>query len=98
METSPCVVFKPTIPQQAAGTRIDPAVSVPNATSANPAAIATADPLEDPPGIRVPHIEKGFRGVPKYSLMPEGETANSLRFAFPTICTFLSLAIARHGA
>src|SRR5580765_7624383 len=30
--------------------------------------------------------------------MPEGETANSLRFVFPTICTWRSLAIARHAA
>src|SRR5437879_13759959 len=48
--TKPKVVFKPTTPQQAAGTRIEPAVSVPNETSASSFATATADPLDEPPG------------------------------------------------
>ena len=39
------------MPQQAAGTRIEPAVSVPKAMSAIPLPIATADPDEEPPGI-----------------------------------------------
>ena len=49
-ETRPHVVLSPAIPQHAAGMRTDPPVSVPNATSASPAATATAEPLEDPPG------------------------------------------------
>ena len=57
------VVFRPTIPQHAAGTRIDPAVSVPKATSASPLASATAFPDEDPPGIK--SRSSGFTGVPK---------------------------------
>ena len=40
----------------------------------------------------------GFSGVPKYSLIPEGETANSVRFVLPTICTLRLRAIARHAA
>src|SRR6185437_7118627 len=48
----PQVVFRPAIPQQAAGIRTEPPVSVPRATSASPAATATAEPLEDPPGRR----------------------------------------------
>src|SRR5690242_13770411 len=51
-ETRPCVVFRPTTPQQAAGTRTEPPVSVPSATSASPVATATADPLDDPAGGR----------------------------------------------
>src|SRR6476659_9581456 len=84
--TSPKVVFKPTIPEHAAGTRTDPDVSVPKATSAIPLVIATAEPLDEPPGIYLCNQPlKGLLGVPKYSLTPEGDTANSLRFAFPTI-------------
>ena len=49
--TKPCVVFNPTTPQHAAGTRTEPAVSVPKATSAIPLATATAEPHDDPPGI-----------------------------------------------
>jgi len=31
----------------------------------------------------------GFSGVPKYSLIPEGETANSVRFVLPTIARYV---------
>ena len=50
----PKVVFRPTTPHHAAGLRIDPAVSVPSATSASstPGATATPDPLDEPPGTR----------------------------------------------
>src|SRR6476659_5511116 len=94
--TNPYVVFKPTTPQQAAGTRIEPAVSVPKATSAIPLANATAFPDDDPPGIRLRF--NGFTGVPKYSFMPDGEIANSVMFVLPTICTLRRRATARHAA
>ena len=48
--TTPCVGLNPTIPQQAAGIRIDPAESVPSAASQRPAASAEAEPPLDPPG------------------------------------------------
>src|SRR3954467_2302402 len=83
IETRPNVVFRPTMPQQAAGTRIDPAVSVPNATSASPFATATALPEDHPPGIRM--LLSGFLGVPKCSFIPDGATANSVMFVLPTI-------------
>ena len=60
--TRPHVVFKPTMPQHAAGIRIDPPVSDPSATSARPRANATADPLDDPPGMRA--LSNGLAGVP----------------------------------
>ena len=40
------------MPQHAAGSRMEPVVSVPSATSARPLATATAEPLEEPPGMR----------------------------------------------
>ncbi|KOU16235.1 hypothetical protein ADK49_18665 [Streptomyces sp. WM6349] len=50
--TSPYVGFRPTTPFRAAGTRIDPPVSVPSANVAARAATATADPPLDPPATR----------------------------------------------
>ena len=50
--TRPCVGLKPAIPQQAAGMRIEPPLSVPRAASASPVTSATAEPPLDPPGIR----------------------------------------------
>src|SRR3546814_10851628 len=52
-EIRPWVGLSPTVPQQAEGVRIDPAVSVPIAMSASPVATATALPLELPPGMRL---------------------------------------------
>ena len=49
-ETSPRLGFSPTILLKAAGTRPEPAVSVPSAKLHNPAATATAEPELDPPG------------------------------------------------
>ena len=50
--TRPCVGLKPTIPQHAAGMRIEPPVSVPSAASHRPAASAAAEPPLEPPGMR----------------------------------------------
>jgi hypothetical protein len=50
VETAPTDGFSPTMPFNAAGTRPDPAVSVPSASVTIPRATATADPEEDPPG------------------------------------------------
>ena len=47
--TSPGVGLTPTRLLKAAGTRPDPAVSVPSAKAQSPAATATADPDDDPP-------------------------------------------------
>src|SRR5215467_12421462 len=96
--TKPCVVFNPTTPHHAAGTRTEPAVSVPKATSAIPLATATADPQLEPPGSSLRELLSGLAGVPKYSLKPDGATANSLKFALPTIWTWRCRAIVRHDA
>ncbi len=80
--TRPSVVLSPTTPQHAAGTRIEPPVSLPSATSASPSATATAEPLDDPPGMR--SASSGLRGVPNQRLIPLGSIASSWRFALPT--------------
>src|SRR5215470_13259710 len=52
-ETRPYVGFSPTTPQNAAGWRIDPPVSVPRLAAHRPAATAAELPPELPPGTRV---------------------------------------------
>ncbi len=51
-EIRPRVGFRPTIPQQLAGIRIEPPPSEPSATGASPAATAAPEPPLDPPAIR----------------------------------------------
>jgi hypothetical protein len=46
---TPSVGLMPTMPLSAAGTRTDPAVSVPTPMSAMPSATATAEPELEPP-------------------------------------------------
>jgi hypothetical protein len=65
-ETRPHVGLKPTTPQQAAGRRIEPALSVPSATSHRPAARAAPFPPLDPPGIRP--ASSGLTTAPKCGL------------------------------
>ncbi len=48
---SPRVGLTPTIPLKAAGTRPDPAVSVPRAKATRRAATATAEPELEPPAM-----------------------------------------------
>src|ERR1017187_10474813 len=66
--------------------------------SDDPSATATAEPLDEPPGMRFVLRLKGFFGVPKYRLNPEGESANSLRFVLPTTRTFRARASAMQVA
>src|SRR5256885_13984285 len=57
--TRPYVGLSPTTPQQAAGSRIEPPVSLPMAPATRPAATPPAQPLDEPPQARA-----GRRGVP----------------------------------
>lgn len=50
MLSSPRLGFNPTVLVKAAGTRPEPAVSVPRAKLSSPLATATADPELEPPG------------------------------------------------
>ena len=61
-DTLPMVGFRPTMLPNAAGTRPDPAVSVPRAKCTMPAATAQADPDDDPPGTRAG--SNTLRGTP----------------------------------
>jgi hypothetical protein len=57
------VGLKPTTPQQAAGIRIEPPLSLPSAASTRFAASAAAEPPLEPPAIRPG--ARGFGTVPK---------------------------------
>ena len=62
VETSPRLGFRPTMLFRPAGTRPEPAVSVPSESGTRPAATATADPELDPPGISAGL--RALRGTP----------------------------------
>ena len=63
----------PTRPQQAAGIRQEPLVSVPIAKAAMPSATDTAPPDVEPPAIRPMSRPSGESGVPKWGLRPNPE-------------------------
>ena len=72
--TRPRVGFRPTVFVHAAGTRPEPAVSVPSANGTRPRATATAEPELDPPGIRPG--ASGLLGVPYGERVPTRPVAN----------------------
>ena len=76
----------PAMPQNDAGCRIDPPVSVPVAPMAIRAATAAADPPEDPPGTSTASPSRRFHGFstgPKAEVMFDDPIANSSKFALP---------------
>ncbi len=58
----PKLGFMPTTPQKDAGRMIEPAVCVPKASGTMWSATAAAEPLEEPPGVRVASC--GLRVLP----------------------------------
>ena len=82
MLITPSVGLIPTMPCRPAGTRPEPAVSVPIAMSASPVATATADPELDPP-----LMNSGLRlsGTAPYGeRVPTRPVANWSRLVLPT--------------
>ena len=80
--TSPRLGFTPTVPVRPAGTRPDPAVSVPRANVTSPAATATADPELEPPAMIAG--SNGFRTIPYGERVPDRPVANWSRLVLPT--------------
>src|SRR3954470_1747403 len=72
--TSPQVGLSPTRLFSAAGTRPEPAVSVPRANGTRPAATAQAEPELEPPGISP--ARSGLRGIPYGERTPTRPVAN----------------------
>ncbi len=77
----------PTNPQNDAGWRIDPPVSVPVAPIASLAATADADPPDDPPGTSTAAASclrfHGFSTGPYAEVMFDDPMANSSMFVLP---------------
>ena len=61
-DSAPSDGFSPTIPFSAAGTRPDPAVSVPSEKGTSPAPTAVAEPELEPPGMS--SARRALRGTP----------------------------------
>src|ERR1700761_1885689 len=72
--TLPTVGFRPTMLPKAAGTRPEPAVSVPSAKGTIPAATAHADPDDEPPGTSA--ASNTLRGTPYGVRVPTRPVAN----------------------
>ncbi len=82
VETTPGVGFTPTMPHRAAGTRPDPAVSVPSASSTWPVATAIADPELEPPAMY--SGTRGLRQAPYCGdRVPTRPVANWSRLVLP---------------
>ena len=75
------------MPQNEAGWRIEPPVSVPVAPSARCAATAAAEPPDDPPGTSTASVScrrfHGFSTAPQAEVMFDEPMANSSMFALP---------------
>ncbi|MCY1538005.1 hypothetical protein D9M68_735260 [compost metagenome] len=88
--TEPCrlmrprEVFRPVMPFRAAGIRTEPPVSEPSAAGARPAATATPEPLDEPPGMRARTRSQGLRGVPITGFVPHPPKANSTMCVLPS--------------
>src|ERR1700734_1574341 len=87
-EQRPYVGFKPTMPQNAAGWRIEPPVSVPVAPTHRCAATAAADPPEEPPGtsfVCAPGRRHGDTTGPKCEVSFDEPMANSSQLSLPSM-------------
>src|SRR5947199_2128793 len=79
--TRPYVGLSPTTPQNAAGCRTEPPVSVPSAPAARPPATAAAEPPDEPPGTRAG--SHGFRVSLKAECSVDEPIANSSMLVLP---------------
>src|SRR5215813_4122697 len=76
------------MPQNAAGWRIEPPVSVPVLPGTMKAATAAAEPPDEPPGTSLrlsPRRFHGFSTPPKWLVMFDEPMANSSRLVLPTM-------------
>src|SRR6185436_19392972 len=81
MLVRPYVGLSPTMPHWLAGSRTEPAVSVPRAAAHSPAATATPEPPLEPPGTCSGF--QGLRTAPNSTLVHVPPYANSCRLVLP---------------
>src|SRR5215470_77680 len=82
-ETRPYVGLTPVTPQNEAGRRIEPPVSVPSDAAHERTATAAAEPPDDPPGTTSPF--QGLRVVPSCEFSVDEPIANSSQLSLPTM-------------
>src|SRR5580658_4062320 len=82
VENQPRVGFRPTMLLKPAGTRPEPAVSVPNANGTNPRATTDAEPELEPP--QMYSGRKLFGTMPYGERVPTRPVANWSRLVLPT--------------
>ena len=82
VDTRPRVGFKPTRPLNAAGTRPEPAVSVPSEKPTMPSATATAEPELEPPLMNLG--SNAFFTAPPGERVPVRPVANWSMLVLPT--------------
>jgi hypothetical protein len=75
--------LSPTTPQNAAGWRTEPPVSVPIAAAASSPATAAAEPPDEPPGTRA--RSQGLRVILKPECSVDEPIANSSMFVLPSM-------------
>src|SRR5215468_6253121 len=80
-DTRPYVGLIPTTPQNAAGRRMEPPVSVPRLAGTSRAATAAPEPPDDPPGTRSPC--HGLRVGPNAEFSFDEPIANSSQLSLP---------------
>ena len=73
--------LRPTVPQKAAGCRMEPPVSDPSVAAARSAAAAAAEPPDEPPGTR--SRSQGFRVGKKAECSVDEPMANSSMLSLP---------------
>ncbi|SKV53489.1 Uncharacterised protein [Mycobacteroides abscessus subsp. abscessus] len=93
---TPTVGLMPTMPCSPAGTRPEPAVSVPIAISACPVATATADPELEPPLMYSGRRESDT--APYGERVPTSPVANWSRLVLPTTTAPAARSAATAGA
>ena len=81
----PVVWRRPATPVADAGMRIDPPVSEPSASCADPSQRLTPAPEDEPPGTRCSRASHGLIGVPALGFRPTPPNANSTVWVLPTI-------------
>src|SRR5512141_1391902 len=84
------------MPQNAAGWRIEPPVSVPVANGTMPAATAAAEPPDEPPGTRV--VSQGFFTGPKLLFSLDEPIANSSMLLLPIDTAFAAASFSTTAA
>ena len=97
VDQRPIVTFSPALPVIEAGMRTEPAVSLPNASKAEPSRRLTPAPLDEPPTERCAAASHGLYGAPWWLFCPAPPNANSTMWVLPMITPSWRRSVATSG-